>query len=635
MSPDPQAPATIEEAADLALSRSFRRVAAALARVAGFVLDLPDLSPRWTPELFAILDRDGPPTDLAEGLLQFDGGDAALLDAGIRRCAQDGTPVDLTLRMRSFRDRPMHVRVVCEAERDADDRIARVVGALQDITEQHRTAESARAIAERLETTLESITDALYIVDRDWRFTFLNRRAEALVHRTREELLGKVIWEEFPEAVGTEVDVRYHQAVAEGTTQVIEEFFYPPLDTWFGIHAYPSSLGLAVYFQDIGERKAMQAALLRSQRLQAIGTLAGGIAHDLNNVLTPITMAVGVLRHGEHDPRRRELLDVIASSAAHGAEVVRQILTSARGVEGERLPLDVRDLLADVERIARDAFLRGIAVVHEEAEDLWPVLGDATQLHQVLLNLCVNARDAMPHGGTLALRASNVDVDEQYSAMAEGADPGRYVCVVVEDDGEGMAPEVVDRVFEPFFTTKPLGEGTGLGLPTSAGIVRSHGGFMRITSEPGRGTRVLIHLPAAAVQQVTGPAVEPAVPRGDGQVVLVVDDEDHVRATIAQALEVHGYRALVAAGGAQAVELLAADPSAVDLVLTDMMMPEVDGPTTILALRGLRPDLPVVAASGLFTPDDTAQAADMGISRCLPKPFTTAALLQAVADALA
>ena len=253
--------------------------------------------------------------------------------------------------------------------------------------------------------------------------------------------------------------------------------------------------GLA-FAVDLTERKKLEQQFLRAQRMESIGTLAGGIAHDLNNVLGPIMMAISVLKMRFPDAASQQLITIIGTSAERGADMVRQVLSFARGVEGRRMEVQVKHLLADMEKIARDTFPSDIQIRSIIPHDLWTIQGDPTQIHQVLLNLCVNARDAMPRGGALTISAENRALDEHYAALEADAAPGPYVYIQVEDTGTGIPPEVIEKIFDPFFTTKEVGKGTGLGLSTSAAIVKSHGGFMRVYSEPGKGTRFKLYLPA-------------------------------------------------------------------------------------------------------------------------------------------
>lgn len=315
--------------------------------------------------------------------------------------------------------------------------------------------------------------------------------------------------------------------------------------------------------------------------------------------------------------------------------MVKQVLTFARGVDGKQLPVHVGRIVREIEKIANDTFLKNVQIRSKIPQDLWIVKGDPTQLHQVLLNLCVNARDAMPKGGRLTISAGNRLLDEHYASMSLEARPGPYVVVEVEDTGTGMTPEVMERIFEPFYTTKELGKGTGLGLSTSMAIVKSHGGFMRVSSEQGTGTIFRVYLPAQSEPAGESDGLpEDDLPRGDGEVVLVVDDEAAVRDITRQTLETFGYNVLLASDGAEAIAIYAVQKQNISVVLTDMMMPLMDGPATIQALMRMNPKVRILAASGLNGDGMVAKAANLGAQHFLPKPFTAVTLLKVLKQVL-
>jgi signal transduction histidine kinase/ActR/RegA family two-component response regulator len=384
--------------------------------------------------------------------------------------------------------------------------------------------------------------------------------------------------------------------------------------------------------RDITERRRLEQQVLRAQRMESIGTLAGGIAHDLNNVLSPILMSVELLRRRTDDAESRRRLEVIEQAASRGAGMIRQVLGFARGMEAERHPLRVSPLVDETLRIVGETFPRNIAVHARVDADTWALEGDPTQLQQVLLNLCVNARDAMPDGGQLTVRAENAELDAEAAARTLDARAGRYVRLVVEDTGTGIAAALVDKIFDPFFTTKPPGQGTGLGLSTTLAIVKGHGGFLRLHSEPGQGTQVEVFLPATA-DPAAVVALEPGIeaPRGRGETVLVVDDEAAIRATTRDLLEAHGYRVLEAENGAAAISTYAAHQAEVAVVITDLMMPVMDGPATIQVLHRLAPRVPVIAVSGMAASREARLAVEQGAAVFLAKPCTAGALLATVA----
>ncbi len=395
--------------------------------------------------------------------------------------------------------------------------------------------------------------------------------------------------------------------------------------------------GAITSFMDLTEHKIVEQESLRAQRLEGIGTLAGGIAHDLNNSLGPIMMSIDLLRLKLTDPASQELVDIIDASAHRGADMVRQILSFARGVEGLRAEVQVPRLIREIEKIVNDTFLRLVQIQTFIPNALWTVLGDSTQLHQVLLNLCVNARDAMPDGGVLIISAENRQIDALDTGLSQNpkAKPGPYVMLEVTDSGTGMPPEVVENMFDPFFTTKEVGKGSGLGLSTSLAIVKSHGGFLHVTSEPGKGTTFQIFIPAQP--RIAPP--EPAAPapeklRGRGELLLVVDDEAPIRWVTRQTLETFGYRVVLACDGAEAVQIYSQQREEIAAVITDMTMPVMDGPEAIRILRTINPKLPIIAASGLATTTYADKLAGLDVKHILPKPYTTDALLKMVQQTL-
>jgi hypothetical protein len=384
---------------------------------------------------------------------------------------------------------------------------------------------------------------------------------------------------------------------------------------------------------DLTEKRRMEEQHLRSQRMESIGTLAGGIAHDLNNVLAPIMMAIELLKQGDsNEARKNKILETIYVSCRRGADLVRQVLSFARGVEHQQVALRLSSLVDELLGVIVQTFPRNIRIKTKIADDLWPVTGDPSQLHQVLLNLAVNARDSMPKGGKLTIAASNATIDAQFAATSNGAFPGTYVLLEVSDSGCGMTPEVRDRIFEPFFTTKEVGKGTGLGLSTVHTVVKNHGGFLNVDSEVGDGTAFKIYLPAdrsIVAAESSGP-VPTEMPRGRDELVLVVDDEPTILEITRQTLELFGYRVITAANGAEAVSIYAKQPLAISLVITDMMMPIMDGTATIHVLGCINPCVRIIAASGLELAENAAKAYSAGVRDFLQKPYSAETLLRMV-----
>lgn len=869
---------------ELQQSQALMRMASRVGRLGAWALDLSSGTLVWSDEIRAI--HEVPATyqpELTTGLDFYVPEFRPVVRDAVETCMRTGSPFDVEAQLITANGRRLWVRSIGEAVRDQNGVIQRIQGAFQDISDRKQAAEAYRAIAERLTTTLESITEAFYTIDREWRFTYINNKAEQVLRRPREELLGKVIWDEFPEARETPFHQRFRQAMREHTTEHLEEY-YGPFDAWFEVHVYPSSQGLAVYIQDVSkqrraneamrvseerfhlvakatndavwdwdlvrdhlwwnegletlfgygpgdvettssswmgrihpddrlrvleeinaairlgdgtwsgeyrfrrkdntyayiadrgmvicnsagkavrmigaksdlsqrklteeqlaeqaalldqakdaisvrdlehritfwnkgaegvygysrdevvgrsalgllyldaaafgksmeallehnewfgewttvrkngqkiliegrwtllrdkhgkpravlaistditERRTLEQQFLRAQRLESIGTLAGGIAHDLNNVLTPILLSISLLMRDEPNQKRLRTLSIIDASAKRGAEMVKQVLSFARGVEGKRLPVQIPALLREIEKIINDTFLKNIQVRMVLSPNLWSVTGDPTQLHQVLINLCVNARDAMPQGGVITLVAENLMLDDPYAHLHIDAKPGAYVVIRVEDTGTGIPSDIIEKIFEPFFTTKEIGAGTGLGLSTSLAVVKSHGGYLRVYSEPGQGTIFKIYLPASLAEaSFTTDTDKIALPRGNGELILVVDDESSVRQITRQTLETFGYRVLVASEGTEAIALFAAQQDDISLVLTDMMMPIMDGHGVIRVLMKMRPGVRIVAASGLTENNVVTKAISSGVKHFLAKPYTAQALLTKIHEAL-
>jgi hypothetical protein len=360
------------------------------------------------------------------------------------------------------------------------------------------------------------------------------------------------------------------------------------------------------------------------------------VAHDLNNILAPILMGAAVLRRTEMPQQDEAILSTIETCAQRGADIVKQVLTFARGAEGARLLLQPAHLISDMAKIAEGTFPKTIRVRTDYLQSLWPIEGDPTQLHQILLNLSVNARDAMPAGGTLTISAKNFPVDEHYASMTPGAKAGPHVLFEVRDTGMGIARQIVDQIFDPFFTTKELGRGTGLGLSTVIGIVRSHNGFVIVESEIGRGTTLKVYLPARIDGLGAAKEIAPlAVPRANGELLLIVDDETSILQVAKELLEGHGYQVLTAGDAPEALAIFALRKDEIKLVLTDLAMPLMDGITLIRTLQKMKPAVCVIASTGQGSPEQLGHdLLDLKVRACLAKPYNKEMLLTTLRETL-
>lgn len=483
---------------------------------------------------------------------------------------------------------------------------------------------------------LDVATDAIFVQDLDGKILFWNKAAEHLYKWKKEEAIGKKaseLWQEkdlskLQAALSILMKNRAWEGELQQITKTGQEITVE--SRWTLVKDFDNTTQcFLVVNTDITQKKLLESQFLRAQRLESIGTLASGIAHDLNNVLAPILMTAQLLESQLNDERSKRLLPILISNAKRGANLVKQVLSFTRGMEGDRTLLQLKHIVREIQQVIRETFPKSIDVSTSIPPSLWTIYGDATQLHQVLMNLCVNARDAMPNGGTLTICAENFLVDENYARMHLDAKVGAYVAITVADTGVGIAPEIIDRIFEPFYTTKEFGKGTGLGLSTVLGIVKSHGGFVSVYSEIGKGSQFKVFLPA---QQIPESLEEPEkeLPTGNGELILVVDDEDSIRDITKTSLETHNYKAITASDGIEAIALYAEHRDEISVVLTDMLMPSMDGLTTIRTLKKINPNVKIIAVSGLASTEKVNAAADIGVKAFLSKPYTAKQLLQTI-----
>lgn len=516
---------------------------------------------------------------------------------------------------------------------DDEGNPVRMIGGMTDQSERKSTENKLREQA----ALLDKAQDAIIVRDLGHRILYWNRSAERLYGWTSEDAAGKSEKDLMHKSANDyhtamEITLARGEWMGEMDHRTRDDREIIVESRWTLVRndrGEPDSV--LTINTDITARKKLEQQFLRAQRLESIGTLAGGIAHDLNNVLAPIMMSIGLLKLNETDEKRLRLLSSIESSAQRGADMVNQVLSFARGVEGHRVAINPMYVVWDIQKIINDTFPKNIEFSVSSPDDLWTVNADPTQLQQVLMNLCVNARDAMEGGGgTLMLTLENTVLDEVYSGMNPDSNPGPYVVFSVEDTGTGIPRELRERIFDPFFTTKEVGKGTGLGLATGLLIVKAHGGFINVYSEVGKGSRFKVYLPAsAAPESAEKVALEQTqLPRGNGEVILVADDEEGIRIVTQKTLERFGYKVLIAENGAQAVALYAKHGSEVAAVLLDMAMPVMDGPATIIALKAMNPDVLIIGSSGQATNGGVAKAVGAGVHHFVPKPYTAETLLR-------
>jgi two-component system, cell cycle sensor histidine kinase and response regulator CckA len=508
-----------------------------------------------------------------------------------------------------------------------------IIAFVLDLTEHKQAEDTIREQAALLNIT----TDAILVRDLDNKIQYWNRGAESVYGWTAAEAIDQDasqllyrsdLVKQLETAHSSLMEHgtwqgELHQVNKQGKEIIVASRWTLMRDA----QGEPKSM-LTVN-TDITERKQLESQFLRTQRLESLGTLAGGIAHDLNNILTPVLSTAQLLqmKFPNADEQSQHLLEIIETNTRRGAALVKQVLQFARGVEGKRAIVQVKHLIYEVKQIAEKTFPKSIEVLTNVEPELWLVSGDTTHLHQVLMNLVVNARDAMPDGGTLIISAENLFINEHDARLNLDASVGSYICITVKDTGTGMPAETLDKIFEPFFTTKELGKGTGLGLSTVRGIAKSHGGFIDVQSKVGQGTEFRVFLPA--VNASVAPRVEPANPSdGNAEWILVVDDETAILETTKVSLEAYNYHVLTANDGIEAISLCARYKHKIAVALVDMMMPSMDGSTTIQTLLRINPQIKAIAISGFVSNEKLRETS--GISRFIAKPYTIQDLLETI-----
>jgi PAS domain S-box-containing protein len=530
----------------------------------------------------------------------------------------------------SVRELESHASVL----RDAAARIVNVLLVSRDVTARRETEARLREQA----SLLDRARDAIVATDLDHRIFYWNASAERLYGWKAGEVFGRRL-----DALELGFDpTRFAAARAQllatgewrgdfrletktGETVLVES-------TWSLVVENDGRPRSILYIDtDVTERKKLETQLLRAQRMESIGTLAGGVAHDLNNVLTPILLSLELLAYKVTSDEDRRLIEKTKASATHGAALVQQLLAFARGAEAKRVRLEPAAALAELRPLIRQSLPATIELALPSTDRPWVIQADATQFNQVLINLCINARDAMPHGGKIEIVTKNVTVDAALSSVNPGTQPGPFVRISVIDNGMGIAPGIIDKIFDPFYTTKAAGKGTGLGLSMVAGILRSHDGFVQVESAPGRGSTFHLFFPGIPDPEPARRAETPVPAGGEGEGILLIDDEPVVRDTLQLLLQRAGYRVFPAGDGGSGVKEFDLHTDEVSLVITDMMLPDQLGTEVVKSLRQRRPSLPIIAISGMMESGDFDGLLSCNPPVvCLSKPLSPSTLLEAV-----
>jgi PAS domain S-box-containing protein len=526
--------------------------------------------------------------------------------------------------------------------RDDDGRILGLFGVLRDITAKKRAAEALRRSEERLRRLAEQSMDTIVELDHEGCITFISPAIERITGRKPEDIVGGPMYAHMPpESEAAAVDT--FRRILEGETLEgveLSAFHEDGRLVCLEVNACPlvasdEVVGVQAVVRDITTRKAIEAEIRQLHKMEALGHLAGGVAHDFNNLLTGILGHASLLAERELDPAEVKLAaQTIETAATRARELTRQLLSFARENERENEPVDLHEIVDEVVTLLGRTVNRRIELTTELSSQHALVMGDAGQLEQVLLNLAVNACDAMPEGGRLSIQSEDVTLDEEAVRTQPDLRPGHYLRLVVQDTGPGVPRDLRNRIFEPFFTTKDRGEGTGMGLAAVYSIVRSHHGGVHVSGRSGSGATFTVLLPSAEPGSET--AAEPTdhtAPTGRGR-LLLVDDEPVVRTTVEKLLSMIGYKVTTAGGGPQAIELFTRAPNAYDLVILDISMPAMSGPACFQALRDIDPRIRVLVATGHGLDGAAQSLLDKGAAGFIQKPFRLAELSQAVREAL-
>ena len=517
---------------------------------------------------------------------------------------------------------------------DKDGNVFGVLGTYEDITNQKKMELALRESEMKYRDLVDKSVIGIYITQNHILKFCNNRFAEIFGYANTEELIGtdvkSLVAEESWELVDTQVKLResgkllsshyeFKGKRKDGTIIDLEV-----IGNRIIYEGYPAIQGSLI---DVTEKKIFQTQMLRSQRLESLGTLAGGIAHDLNNVLAPILLSIEILKNNLKDDKSIQLLDTLNKSATRGREIIKQLLTFARGFSGEHVVIQPLHIMRELEHLVRETFPKSIQLQVDLPKDLWTIEADPTQVHQVMLNIGINARDAMPYGGMLKISAENVHLQQNEIPPGSHAKPGPYVKLGIEDSGTGIPPEILDKIFEPFFTTKERGKGTGLGLSTVHSIVKSHKGFVTVQTELGSGTKFFVYLPAFEGSKPKNLDETLKISQGNGETILVVDDEESILDITKNTLEMYGYNVIIAHNGVEALSIYTHEENKIDVVIVDIIMPSLDGLTIANTLRKMNPDIKIITSSGIKISESEEENLGKTNHIFLQKPYTAEKLL--------
>jgi two-component system, cell cycle sensor histidine kinase and response regulator CckA len=510
---------------------------------------------------------------------------------------------------------------------------------LRDLSQRKQNEQKIREQAELLNVA----TDAILVCNLDYQIQFWNQSAQKLYGWNPAEALGQNMTELLhSEFLYSRVDSHHKLILQNGQWQgeirqvnraaqniIVESHWTLIQDE----ENNPKSI--LIVNTDVTEKKQLELQLIQRQRLEGLGTLSRGIAHDLNNILTPILGIAQLLPHrlSIDDPQTVRLLSRLETSARRAIDLIKQIQLFAGGHDDERTVLHLGKLLSELEELAGEVFPKSITLHAEVPWDLWHIEGNSAQIHQILINLCVNARDAMPNGGILNLSVKNLLVDSSNIHQHSEGHLGQYVVMTVRDSGTGISADIIPRIFEPFFTLKDEHKSSGLGLSIVAGVAKNHNGFVTVSSRVGQGSQFQVFLPALTIMAIA-PKECFNLPRGNAEFVLLVDDEASILETTQLILENFGYQVLTAQDGITAIALYRQYHSQISVVLMDMMMPSMEGEAAILGLKSINPQVKIIANSGLPLNHPSTVNVDTNIKALLPKPYPIERLLTVLCEVI-
>jgi two-component system, cell cycle sensor histidine kinase and response regulator CckA len=520
---------------------------------------------------------------------------------------------------------------------------ARLIRAVERALEEAKTRQTSAQTEERFREQamlLNEAHDAILVCDLDLTFRYWNQGAEVLYGWSASDAAGKSFIELLCKGHSRRVEEARKQVLAEGRwSGELMQFSREGKvvitgSSWKLVRSKTGQAhSILVINSDITQKKQYEAQFFRGQRLESIGVLAGGIAHDLNNVLAPILMVSELLRMQIQDPNLLKLLDTLQRSAQHGAGLINQIMAFARGVQGAHIQIQMEHLIRETQKVLKETWPQSIAIETSIPKNVWTIKGAPAQLNQVLINLCSNARDAMPSGGTLTLSVENVTTDESHLSLHPDAKRGRYVAITVRDTGTGIPEEIIKQVYGPFLPNKKPGKPAGLGLSTVKGIVKYHGGFIQVSSAPDQGAQFKLYFPAEPPAALgPGPEARADLPRGSGERILVVDDEPAVLEMTRMILERQGYEIVTAENGAEALAVFSMDWSQIHLVLMDVVMPVMDGIATIQAMQKLEPAVKIIVMGGGVENSKNSYLNENW--EIITKPYSAEKLLTAIKNTL-